>query len=50
MYMQKADGSDLWESFVIDEFIPFIEQRYCCGGDQSRVRAACCCPSSQLPC
>ena len=50
MYMQKADGSDLWESFVIEEFIPFIEQKYCCGGDQSRVRAACCCPSSQLPC
>ena len=50
MYMQKADGSDLWESFVIEEFIPFIEQKYCCGGDQSRVRAACCCVRSQLPC
>jgi hypothetical protein len=26
MYMQKADGSDKWESFAIEEFIPYIEE------------------------
>jgi len=36
MYMNKADGSDQWEYFVIREFIPFVETNYNCGGHQSR--------------
>lgn len=36
MFMNKYDGTDKWEDFAIQEFLPFIEGRYGCGGHQSR--------------
>lgn len=35
-YQTFADGSEEWERFFMEEFLPFIEETYGCGGDRSR--------------
>lgn len=36
MYQNLADGTADWEQFFMNEFLPFIERTYACGGDRSR--------------
>ena len=38
-YMDFYDESQLWESFLRDEFVPFVEQEFACGGSASRRMA-----------
>ena len=36
IYLNPADGNESWDSFLMTEFIPFVESTYCCGGEQAR--------------
>lgn len=36
VFLDWKDGSQQWETFFIEEFIPFIEKQYNCGGHQCR--------------
>lgn len=42
-YLNHAGSMEDWSKFIIDEFIPFGEKTYHCGGEQSRryVRGNC---------